>query len=198
MFASLRSAVIASSSTTHDRFGSPRPPEETASSIALWNRAAGASALLITCLLAAMACSGTSSKALGYKMGERVPAGSLIYTVLESEWRNELGSKTPIHRFLVLRLTITNSGVRVATPPLLTLVHASGSEYSEVSEVEGLPEWMGLLRRVEPANTDDGKIVFDVPTGVYRLRVSDGGEPGQENTANIEIPLHLETAPSER
>jgi len=90
-------------------------------------------------------------------------------------------------------VTITNSGGREARPPLLTLVHSSGSEHTELSEVEGVHDWLGLLRRLEPAATEDGRIVFDVARGAYKLRLSDGGEPGQENTALVEIPLQLET-----
>jgi uncharacterized protein DUF4352 len=126
-------------------------------------------------------------------MGERVQVGTLIYNVLEAEWKDEMGQKTPAHRFLVLRLTITNSGGKEARPPLLTLVHTSGSEHAELSEIEGLKDWLGLLRRLDPAATEDGRIVFDVARGAYKLRLSDGGEPGQENTAMVEIPLQLET-----
>ena len=128
-----------------------------------------------------------------HHMGERVQVGPLIYNVLEAEWKNEMGQKTPTHRFLVLRLTITNSGGREARPPLLTIVHTSGAEHTELSEVEGLQDWLGLLRRLDPAATEDGRIVFDVASGAYKLRLSDGGEPGQENTAIVEIPLQLET-----
>lgn len=156
-------------------------------------RPAGVLALSVLTL----GCSGSKAvDARLYHMGERVQVGPLIYNVLETEWRDEMAQKTPVNRFLIVHLTITNSGSRDATPPLFTLIHASGSEHPEFSEVAGIKDWLGLLRRVEPAGTEDGRIVFDVPSGAYKLRVSDGGEPGNENTALIDIPLQLIEPPS--
>ena len=44
-------------------------------------------------------------------MGERVQVGPLVYQVLESDWRSELGSggRTPKDRYLFVKVSITNS-----------------------------------------------------------------------------------------
>ena len=130
-----------------------------------------------------------------YKMGDKVPIGTLSYNVLEAEWKSELGAaglaQTPKHRFLILKISITNGGGAQATIPLLTLENIKKESTMEVSEVTNLSGWLGLIRLVNPAQTETGLIVFDVPPGAYRLRVTDGKEPGADSTRLIEIPLSL-------
>lgn len=139
----------------------------------------------------------TSTDSFVYKMGEKVSVGSLVYTVLEAEWKSELGGgqgglpQTPKHRFLIVKISMTNGGGAQATIPLLTLENANKNSIMEVSEVKDVPNWLGLVRLVNPAQTDQGYIVFDVPTGAYKLRVTDGKETGSETTRLIDIPLSL-------
>lgn len=155
--------------------------------------------LSLALVLFLSACGGesTSTDSFVYKMGEKVSVGSLIYTVLEAEWKSELSSgggglpQTPKNRFLVLKISMTNSGGAQATIPLLTLESPRKGSSMEVSEVKDLSNWLGLVRLVNPAQTDQGYIVFDVPTGAYKLRVTDGKEPGSEVTRLIDIPLAL-------
>ena len=64
-----------------------------------------------------------------------------------------------------------------------------GQEFLEYSEVESLPNWLGLLRIIQPAATLQGLIVFDVPVSDYQLRVTDGGDLESEKTALVDIPL---------
>ena len=45
---------------------------------------------------------------------------------------------------------------------------------------------------ISPAETRQGNIVFDVPLTSYRLRLTDGGEPGTEKFVWVEIPLHID------
>jgi len=147
--------------------------------------------------------SGCSSARLTepvHKMGELTTVGPVIYNVLETEWRNQLGDSiqgaVPQNKFLlvrltVTRLTVTNSGNQEVAIPLLHLEDEQGNNYIELSEVKGVSNWLGLLRIVQPAATLQGVIVFDVPAGDYRLRVTDGGDLEEEKTALIEIPLTL-------
>lgn len=157
-------------------------------------RSLGALALML--LLSACGDSA-STDSFAYKMGEKVSVGSLIYTVLEAEWKTELTSgsgglpQTPKHRFLVVKVSMTNSGGSQATIPLLTVENANKDSTMEVSEVKDLPNWLGLVRLVNPAQTDEGYVVFDVPTGAYKLRVTDGKEAGSETTRLVDIPLSL-------
>jgi Domain of unknown function (DUF4352) len=132
-------------------------------------------------------------------MGEKVQVGPLIYTVLDSEWKTEFGDgfdrQVAKDRFLIIHLTITNSGGGEAGAPLAQLVDARKKEHGELQDVKGLPQWMGLLRRLSPAATEDGHIVFDVPVGLYKLKVS-ASDLENEMVALVDIPLELNAAPA--
>ncbi len=133
-------------------------------------------------------------------MGEQVSVGPLIYTVTDAEWKTDIGSDSqkmiPKERFLVIRLSITNSGGADAGSPLGILVDKQDKEFYEIQEVKGVPEWLPILRRLAPAATDAGRIVFDAPMGIYKLKVSGGGDPENEKFAFIEIPLELQAPTS--
>ena len=148
-------------------------------------------------LLLLTACGeSTSTDSFVYKMGDKVSVGPVTYTVLEAEWRTELGGgeglpQTPQNRFLLLKVSITNGGGAQVAIPLLTVENQKKESSMEVSEVKNLPNWLGLVRLVNPAQTEEGYLVFDVPTGAYKLRATDGKEPGAETTRLIDIPLNL-------
>lgn len=139
-------------------------------------------------------CGGDSGLASRtFTIGSKVQVGPLIYTVVETSWQTDLstdqGPRIPKNRFLVMRISITNSGGADAAVPLLTLKTQKGEDHLELSDVVGVPNWLGLLRRIAPGDTELGAIVFDVPMAPYLLEVSDGGPPGEERTSLIEIPL---------
>lgn len=128
-------------------------------------------------------------------MGEKVQAGPLIYTALESDWRESLGEggRAPKQRFLFIRVSITNSGGQPVSVPGLTLLGAGDQEFTEVTEnMENVRNWLGLLRTVQPGGTEQGYVVFDAPLAAYKLKVSDAGEVGSERTALIDIPVQLD------
>ena len=141
--------------------------------------------------LAGCGSAGALAKAKVYRMGERVVTGKLIYTVLETEWLSAIGSRTPDKKFLAIRLTINNSGNTERAVPLLELVSPKGNSILESSDGTGLEEWLGLLRSLAATETAQGKLLFDVPQDNYKLRVTDGGEPGSEVTALVDIPLQI-------
>jgi len=124
-------------------------------------------------------------------MGERVSVGPLVYTVQDAEWHDQLGeglgARTPRHRFLVIRLSVTNSGIREADVPPMSLISPAGQVYEELSQGDGVPEWLGYLRAVKAAATEHGRVLFDAPSGSYRLRVGAAGDD-EETFALIEIP----------
>lgn len=134
-----------------------------------------------------------------FRMGERVQVGPLVYTVLDTEWRDQLGegleAHTPQHRFLLIRLSVTNSGIRETDIPPMALIGTGGEIYAEQTQGQGVPEWLGYLRSVKPAATEHGRVVFDVPPGSYRLRLSAPAEDEQEPQALIEIPYQVPPAP---
>ncbi|MBM3747581.1 MAG: DUF4352 domain-containing protein [Acidobacteria bacterium] len=130
-----------------------------------------------------------------HRMGEAVTAGPLIYTIAETQWRTQLGegatARVPQHRFLLIRLSVTNSGASSSAVPAMALVDGQGQDHLELTDGQGVQEWLGYLRTVNPAETDRGWVVFDVPMAAYRLRVSEDAEPGPGRTALIEIPLRV-------
>lgn len=159
-------------------------------------------ALLICCgILAATACGRRDSNrgSLGvFPMGERVRVGPLIYTVQDAEWRDQLGEgvnlRMPRHRFLLVRLSITNSGIREIGVPPLSLIAGNGDTYEELTDGKEVPEWLGLLRAIQPSATEHGRVLFDAPGGSYRLRVAAEAESDEQPFALIEIPFQLPPA----
>lgn len=151
------------------------------------------SAAVALLLMLTIGCASGVLKGPIHKMGELTTVGPVIYNVLETNWADELGGamgrELPKHRFLLIRLTVTNSGNRDVAVPLLSLEDEQGHSYRELSKVEGVPNWLGLLRVLQPASHLQGVIVFDVPPMDYRLRVTDCGDLENEKTALIEIPL---------
>ena len=158
-------------------------------------------AAVLSALALSAGCSRDSGALKTYLMGERAEAGTLIYTVIEAEWFERIGQnpspRFPKNRFLALRVNITNSGAAEATIPLMTLVDPSGRAYEEETSGEGVPQWLGMLRKVKAAETDEGRVIFDVPRGDYHLRVADDGfEPEKAKAVLIQIPLRFESGSS--
>lgn len=130
-----------------------------------------------------------------FRMGERVQAGPLVYTVLDTEWMDQLTDaptpRLPRSLFLSVRVSITNSGSVASEVPPLVLTDFRAKAYPELSDAEGLAEWLGSVRRVQAAETVFGRVLFDVPAGDYRLKVTDDAEPENQKSATIELPLQL-------
>jgi hypothetical protein len=93
----------------------------------------------------------------------------------------------------MITLSATNGGGKEVSVPLLTLEGENGKEYHELENGQGIDNWFGLIRTVSPAETRQGNIVFDVPLTSYRLRLTDGGEPGTERFVWVDIPLRIDT-----
>jgi len=132
-----------------------------------------------------------------FKMGERAPVGLLTYNILEASYSTQLGdsvnSKIPERRFLVIRMSITNGGAKEAEIPLLKLLDDKNTEFSEVQDASFLSGWLGLIRKVGPTQTEEGRILFDVSPKTYRLEITDGAEAGKEQLAFVEIPIDFDT-----
>lgn len=128
-------------------------------------------------------------------LGTPVAVGQLTYTAIESEWRETLessnGQRIPRNRYLMINISVLNNAPEERAAPLLQVEDAKGQVYPEVSEGGGVPEWLGYLRLLQTRETRSGRLLFDVPQGAYKLRVSSGGDPESEQTALIEIPFQL-------
>ncbi|HXM43252.1 MAG TPA: DUF4352 domain-containing protein [Bryobacteraceae bacterium] len=145
----------------------------------------------LVCLAAGTACApAVPPEAQLRRMGERVTVGSLVYNVFEDQWKAQLGQgpdmRVPKDRFFLVRLSVVNGGSTDLMVPTLTLVDDSGQTYPEISNGDQVPDWTGYLRRVKPAETMQGNVVFDVAPKHYRLRVTD---ETSQNSRDIDIPL---------
>jgi hypothetical protein len=158
-------------------------------------RAISAAVLIAVCALTITACrKGRDASFIGtFHMGEKVQMGPMVYQVLESAWKTELGSggRTPKDRYLFLRLSITNGGGAPESVSNLTL-EGNGKTYNEVTEdMDKVDNWLGLLRNVGVSQTEQGWIVFDAPVGAYKLVITHG-DIGEEKYAHVDIPVQLE------
>lgn len=155
--------------------------------------------LLTVALAAALPLGGCKkdSQQTDFQMGDRVIAAPLLYNVVQTVWRAQLGSlfqvRVPDHRFLLISLSATNNGGKPVSVPFFMLEGSNREEYRELQTGEGVDNWFGLLREIAPGETRLGNIVFDVPLASYRLRLTNGGEPGSERLVWVDIPLRIDT-----
>jgi hypothetical protein len=139
-----------------------------------------------------------------HKMGEKVHVGPLVYGAYEAEWLTQLGQspqqRIPKHRFLILKVSLSNAGETPVTVPGLVLENSQGESYPELTEGEGVRDWLPILRRLGPSEMREGQVLFDAPPGAYNLVVREetdfDKDPAHERVAKIEIPLNLPSAGS--
>lgn len=156
--------------------------------------------LLSLVLIVFAGCSGNKGETgKNYAMGEAASAGPLTYSVMESEWKESLdgsmAQRLPKHRFMLVNVSVANKSETEVSVPFLTLMDGKGGEFREEDKGEGVSQWLGYLRRVGPSETLSGKILFDVPPGGYKLRISSGGDAATETTAMVEIPYSADSPP---
>ena len=154
--------------------------------------------LLVTFLSLVLAgCQKQNSEQINFQMGERITAGPLSYNVVQTVWKTQLGDlfnvRVPDHRFLMIMLSATNGGGKEVSIPFATLEGPNRQEFKEIEKGDGVDNWFGLLRTLNPAETKQGNLLFDVPLTSFRLRLTDGGETGTEKFVWVEIPLRLDT-----
>lgn len=142
-------------------------------------------------------CQEDSTEKLIYGMGERVANKPLSYVVVESSWANQLGEnfqiRIPRNRFLMITLSVTNGGGGPISLPLLNLEDGKGNRYQEVSDASGLTNSIGILRTVDPGQTLQGRLLFDVPLTSFKLHLPNDGEPGFEKFVAVNIPLRIDS-----
>lgn len=130
-------------------------------------------------------------------MGEKIQLGGMTYTVLETQWKPALTDaatgRPPKNRYLFVRVSATNGGGTTTGMPAFSIVNAKDESFSEMTEgVQDVPDYLGVLRTVQPAQTEQGWVIFDAPVGAYKLMISDSGEPGSEKYARVDLPVSLE------
>ena len=143
-------------------------------------------------------CRNLTATRTEYQMGDRVPSGPLTYNVVEKVWRSQLGesfqTRMPENRFLLITVAATNGGSSEVSLPLLQLEAPDGKIYKEVETGDGVDNWFGLVRTLAPGQTQQGRLLFDVPLGSYRLRLSDG-DSATGHFTYVQIPLQMDDEP---
>jgi hypothetical protein len=153
----------------------------------------------VAAVLGLSSCSsgGNEKSEKVYELGTRAEVGHIIYTVFETQWLPQLGTgdtaRVPRNRFFLIRLSAVNSGSDEELVPNMTLRDDQGNTLEELGDKElgsgdGVPQWIGYLRKVAPADSVSGNVVFDAEPKHYMLRVTD--ENG-EKAALIDIPLNF-------
>jgi hypothetical protein len=149
-----------------------------------------AAGFAVAVLLSGCSSDPPKSPVLQYNMGEKAPVGHLSYTIFETQWLTQLGegaaARIPQSRFFLLRLSAVNGGSADAAVPNVTLEDDKGRKYEELSNGEGVPQWVGYLRTAHPADSVQGNVLFDVPPGHYKARLTDDGGA---HAALVDIPL---------
>jgi len=125
-----------------------------------------------------------------YTMGERIALGQLNYQIFETQWLTHIGDgpdqRVPKNRFFLVRLSVTNSSGKDVIVPNFTIENDNGTSYPEMSEGDGVPQYIGYLRNLKTTGSVTGNALFDVPPRHYKLKIQD--ETG-EKTAYVDIPL---------
>jgi hypothetical protein len=153
--------------------------------------------LSLPIILLLTGCQEVTQQKLNYGMGERVTNRPLTYVVVESSWANQLGEgfqiRVPRNRFLTISLSVTNGGGGPISLPLLQLEDGKGNRYQEISDGAGVTNWIGILRTLDPGQTLQGRLLFDVPLTSFKLYLPNDGEPGFENFVSVNIPLRIDS-----
>ena len=152
----------------------------------------------VTAALLLNSCSSRPPQAQIYALGEKAVLGRIVYTVYETQWVPQFGNgpsaRVPQHRFFLVRMAVVNGGSADVIVPNVTIEDDKNNSYSELSDGDGVPDWIGYLRQVKPAESVRGNLLFDAPPAHYKLRIADENE---EKSAYFDIPLSFagEVAP---
>jgi hypothetical protein len=144
--------------------------------------------------LAAAGCSTASSSKKEsniYGAGEKATVGPLTYSITDTEMTQTLGddpatARNAQERYYLVKVTVSNSGSSDQPIPAMTLVDDQGHSIAELADGTNVPNWLGVVRKVGPTQTEQGFVVFDAPTKHYRLRLND---PFDEKEIAIDMPL---------
>ena len=87
-----------------------------------------------------------------------------------------------------------DGGAKEVELPLFRVVDNANVETPELQDADFLKGWFGIIRKIGPTQTEEGRMLFDVAPKNYKLEVTDGGEVGKEQLAFIDIPIDFDTS----
>lgn len=145
------------------------------------------------CALALGGCAKSKPASVVYAAGDKATVGPLVYSVIDTEVTQQLGDdpnnlRTAQERFFLVKVSVTNASSDDQPIPAMTLVDDSGHNYMELADGTGVPNWLGVLRKVGPTQTEQGVVIFDAPTQHYKLRLNDALD---DNEIAIDVPLNF-------
>lgn len=151
------------------------------------------SLLLISAILALTACNAAHVRQTKiYQSGEKAEHNKLTYSVVDAQILPRLGedpnARIPQNRFFIVQISVSSSNNQPSPIPALALVDDAGKVYPELADGTGVQRWMGVIRSVDPAQTESGQILFDAPAAHYKLRLTDDTD---EDDVFIDIPLNF-------
>jgi hypothetical protein len=127
-----------------------------------------------------------------FSMGERITLGHIVYVVYETQWLTHLGDGAEAHvpqqRFFLIRMSAVNGSNKDIIVPNFTIEDDNGKSYPELGgdQAAGVPQYIGYLRKVKPAESAQGHALFDAPPRHYKLKIMD---EDSEKMAYVDIPL---------
>lgn len=149
---------------------------------------------LLFSILPVSGCANSPKRqSASYAAGEKATVGPLTYSVIDTELLPRLGddpatARTPVNRFYLVRIAVSNASSSDVPIPGFALVDDSGKTYAELADGSQVPNWLGVVRRAAGSQTEQGTVVFDAPAQHYRLRLTDETD---EKEVSIDIPLNF-------
>ena len=128
-----------------------------------------------------------------YQAGEKATYEKLTYAVIDTQIYPRLGDdpnnpRVPTNRFYAVQLAVSSGNNADVSIPAMTLVGDDGKTYTELADGSGLAHWLGVVRRVAPAQTERGVVLFDAPAAHYKLKLTEELDP---EDVFIDLPLNF-------
>ncbi len=147
--------------------------------------------ILLSLSLFSLGCSSSSRQTKVYQTGEKAEVDKLVYTVIDTQIHPRLGEdgetpRIPQNRFYTVQVAVSSGNNTEVSIPAMQLVDDSGKAYPELADGTNVPHWLGVVRRVSPAQTERGVVVFDAPAAHYKLKLTDETDP---DDVYIDLPL---------
>jgi len=147
-------------------------------------------ALVMPILTGCTSSGSNERKSVTFAAGDKATVDRLVYNVVDTQILPRLGPdaspRLPKNRFYLVNLSVFNSGNDEIAIPGTTLIDDSGKNSEELTDGASVPHWLGVTRRVQPNQTEQGAVVFDAPAGHYKLKLTDETDA---NDIYVDIPL---------
>lgn len=153
-------------------------------------RAPSLACISVFLVLAGCSPGAPERKSITFAAGDKASVDKLTYNIIDTQILPRLGDETnpriPQNRFYVVQVSVSNGGNSDLAVPGMSLIDDSGKPYEELLDGAGLPHWLGVTRKVQANQTEQGTVLFDAPAGHYKLRLTDDTD---ENDVYVDIPL---------